>query len=136
MKSQNKKPSIMLLNVEQYLHSIMPEYELKTMALKYELLFAESITDALYKLTKASLIGNPIRGLIFMRSTLAEYKEKCGVVGELAQRLVPSVVSINMIIDHQDCYARNYAIGEIYCKIMGGAEWTQVEKIFDENLIN
>ena len=50
------KTKILILNVEPHLHKSMLDGKLKSLTENYEIVFADSIVDALDKIAKAHLI--------------------------------------------------------------------------------
>ncbi len=128
-----KKPKILILMIEHYLHEIMLNSELKELSETYEVLLASSIVGALHKIAEAKLIEkNPIRGIIFERNTLASNKGRCKVVAQFAEEYCDKhLVAINMITNDQDRDARDYAVSTNYCKYN---DWKYVKAILDNNI--
>jgi hypothetical protein len=126
------KTKILILIVEKYRQESMLTHELKELAEKYEVLFADSIVDALTKIARAKLLEEyPINGLVFQRNTLVVNQTKCWVVHRLAEDYSNiSLTAINMIRNDQDS-AKNYAVSANYCK---ENNWKQVKAIFDDNI--
>ncbi len=106
-------------------------HELASMAEKYEVMFSDSINDALIKLSDAKHELRPIQGLVFLRDTLAIYEDKCKVVDDFAFSCYGKrTVSVNMLHAEDDFEAREFAVIGHNCT----KGWKKVEGIFDRNI--
>ncbi len=125
------KTKILILMDEHCQHESMLARELKALSENYEVSLADSIIDALDKITKAKIEKNPIRGLVFERKTLTLSPGACRLVCQLAaNHSAQHVTAINMIHNDQDEYARKCAVSVNYCR---PDNWRHVKVMFDNN---
>jgi hypothetical protein len=127
------KPKILLVGYDGLLTNTAQSHKLKGLVEKFEIVFAISPIIALVEIDKAKWEEKePIRGLIFQRSSLVVNSSKCKLVLEFAENCSDKeVVAINMIFNDQDREARNKSVSREYCKV---DDWQQAEVILDRIL--
>lgn len=126
------KKKILLIGWADRITEKMLTHELKQLAEKYEILFADKFSSALAEINKAKSQGKTINTLIFQRSASIVSPTMCKIVLSAAKVVsVKSVVVINVLTDENDKDGKRDAIGIRFCN---EGDWEKLEKMLDENV--
>ena len=126
------KKKILLIGWADRITEKMLTHELKQLAEKYEILFADKFSFALAQIDKAKSVENPICALIFQRTSLIASPTMCKVVVDAA-KLVSSrpIAIINIIVGASDNNEKWDSIGSRFCY---EGEWENLKKMLNETL--
>ena len=104
---------------------------LKPLSEKFEIIFAHYDVDALHEIALAKFNHNAIKGIVFGREMLVEYKEQCKLINKFAiEYSFHKLVTVSLIDSNADTQAKKDEIP--FTSFVFTGDWMGLKKKFDK----